>query len=104
MFETDRDLNRKLQMVKLHGDLVGKEQSFALETAATGKVKVVLATNLAENSITIPDAKVVIDSGHVKVMRDESLQIEWTGRDNIMQRKGQASRTAEGFYYALFTN
>ena len=85
------------QMVKLHGDLAGKEQSFALETAATGKVKVVLATNLAERSITIPDAKIVIDNGLVNVMRYESLQIERTGRDNIMQRRAKLTARPKAF-------
>ncbi|KAK3606791.1 hypothetical protein CHS0354_018385 [Potamilus streckersoni] len=67
--------------------------------------KIILATNVAETSLTIPGIRYVIDSGRVKISRFNprtsvrSLQEEPTAQDAAEQRKGRCGRTAPGILY-----
>jgi pre-mRNA-splicing factor ATP-dependent RNA helicase DHX38/PRP16 len=71
--------------------------------------KVVVATNIAETSLTVDGVRYVIDSGYCKLkvysprLGMDSLQIMPISRANANQRKGRAGRTAEGFCYRLYT-
>nr|CAG8476028.1 14334_t:CDS:2 [Entrophospora candida] len=71
--------------------------------------KIILATNIAETSITIPDIVYVVDSGKLKENRyDQSkhmtnLTTTWISQSNSRQRAGRAGRTCEGEYYTIMS-
>lgn len=71
--------------------------------------KIILATNIAETSITIPDVQYVVDSGKLRekqydqVRRITKLQCTWISKSNSKQRAGRAGRVQNGNYYALFS-
>lgn len=72
-----------------------------------GERKIILATNIAESSITIPDVAYVIDSGKQKInmynpaLRMNSLKTTWISKSNSIQRLGRVGRTQPGEYYLL---
>ena len=72
-----------------------------------GKRKVIVATNIAESSITIPDVKYVIDFLLTKELyydpasRSESLQLQWCSKASAKQRAGRAGRVADGIVFRL---
>ena len=72
-----------------------------------GERKIILATNIAESSITIPDIAYVIDSGKQKInmynpaLRMNSLKTTWISKSNSVQRLGRVGRTQPGEYYLL---
>src|SRR5262249_16873601 len=59
-------LDSSVKVLPLFGDLSGGEQEAALEPASSGTRKVVLATNIAETSLTIQGVRIVVDSGLVR--------------------------------------
>ena len=69
----------------------------------------IVATNIAESSITIPDVKYVIDFMLTKEVhydpasRSESLQLTWCSKANATQRSGRAGRVSDGFVFRLVT-
>jgi HrpA-like RNA helicase len=73
--------------------------------APRGVRKIVLATNIAESSVTIPDIVHVIDCGRQKVLfydstlRINCLETAWTSKANVKQRMGRAGRCQPGNYY-----
>ena len=92
----------------LYGAMDIKAQDLALEPAPKGLRKVVLATSIAETSITIEGVRVVIDSGlarvprfepDVGVTRLETVRVSRAGAD---QRRGRAGRTEPGVCYRLW--
>jgi HrpA-like RNA helicase len=78
-------LRYQVEVFELHGEQEPMQQNLAVDgwTRTRGKLKVILATNVAESSLTIRGVKVVIDAGLVKLMCNEWLQTKWTGRQNI---------------------
>lgn len=72
-----------------------------------GERKIILATNIAESSITIPDVAYVVDSGKQKInmynpaLRMNSLKTTWISKSNSIQRLGRVGRTQPGEYYLL---
>jgi ATP-dependent helicase HrpB len=92
----------------LYGAMAARAQRRAIESAPQGKRKVVLATNIAETSLTIDGVRVVIDSGLERRVRyDANLGMEryetgYIGRDSATQRAGRAGRTAPGVCYRLW--
>jgi ATP-dependent helicase HrpB len=95
-----------LLITPLHGDLSPSEQDLAVQPAS--KRKVILATNIAESSITIDGVTAVIDSGLVRVASDSpwtglpSLHIAKISRASADQRAGRAGRTAPGRVIRLY--
>ncbi len=93
----------------LHGDLSAQEQDAAVALAAEGRRKVIVATNVAETSITIPGVRHVIDSGLARVNRYDPrrginvLLIEPIACSSADQRAGRAGRTAPGTCRRLWT-
>ncbi len=100
-------LERDLLIVPLYGDLPAAEQDRALRPGA--RRRVVLATNLAETSVTVPGVTLVVDSGWARIpRRDPSagldrLVLERISRSAAAQRAGRAGRTAPGRVLRLFT-
>jgi ATP-dependent helicase HrpB len=97
-----------VEIVPLHGELSLAEQQAALAPAAPGTRRIVLATNLAESSVTLPGIRAVIDLGLAReprldpnsgFTRLETVPISQASAD---QRAGRAGRVAEGTAYRLW--
>lgn len=95
-------------VLPLHGDLTVEQQSQALRPDPQNRRRVVLATNVAESSVTLPGVRVVIDSGQAREPRyDPSsgfarLEIVNISQASADQRTGRAGRVAEGWAYRLW--
>jgi ATP-dependent RNA helicase HrpB len=95
-------------LAPLYGAMGIGAQDIALQPAAAGTRKVVLATSIAETSITIEGVRVVIDSGLVRVPRFEPdvgvtrLETVRVSRAGADQRRGRAGRTGPGICYRLW--
>jgi ATP-dependent helicase HrpB len=93
-------------VVILHGELPPEQQDRALEE--TGGRKIILATNVAETSLTIPGVGAVVDSGMVRQMRVSSatglprLELIPISRASADQRAGRAGRTGPGVCFRLW--
>ncbi|KAJ9621557.1 hypothetical protein H2203_007044 [Taxawa tesnikishii (nom. ined.)] len=93
----------------LHSSFSSEEQQAAFNIPPPGVRKIVLATNIAETGVTIPDVTCVIDTGKHKEMRfDERRQLSrliqsFISRANAKQRRGRAGRVQEGICFHLFT-
>jgi ATP-dependent RNA helicase DHX57 len=96
-----------MQILHLHGSLTADEQQLVFKRPPPGKRKIVLATNVAETSITIDDVTVVIDTFRVKentfdaLNRMSKLQETWTSVAASKQRRGRAGRVRPGTCYRL---
>jgi ATP-dependent helicase HrpB len=98
-------LDPGVRVLPLYGELTGEEQDAALAPAAAGTRKVILATNIAETSLTLPGVRVVVDSG----LSRRSLFDPATGmsalvtrrisRASAEQRQGRAGRLGPGVCY-----
>lgn len=95
-------------LAPLHGAMDMKAQDLALRPAPGGMRKVVLATSIAETSITIEGVRVVIDSGLARVPRFDAdagvtrLETVRVSRASADQRRGRAGRTGPGVCYRLW--
>ena len=98
-----------LTVLPLHGGLPADEQDRALVPAPDGTTKIVLATNVAETSLTIPGIRTVIDSGLVRIDRFDpergldQLVLEDCSKASATQRAGRAGRTAPGRCWKLWS-
>ncbi len=92
----------------LYGDLTGAAQDQAIRPAPAGMRKVVLATNIAETSLTIEGVRVVIDSGLARAPRFDPrtgmsrLETVTIARAAADQRRGRAGRTEPGVCWRLW--
>ena len=99
---------RKIHIVPLYGRLAKEEQERVFDSAPLGKKKVIISTNIAETSVTIPGITVVIDSGLAKLnfysprTFTSSLIETPVSKASCNQRKGRAGRTQEGTCYRLY--
>ena len=95
-----------LKVCKLYGDLSPTDQDAVLEESDHRKI--VLATNIAETSITIPGITCVIDSGLARVLQHDTsvgipcLRLEPISKASADQRAGRAGRTAPGVCFRLW--
>ncbi|PHH78428.1 hypothetical protein CDD82_3048 [Ophiocordyceps australis] len=93
----------------LHSTIATEDQEAAFVVPPPGLRKVVLATNIAETGITIPDVTCVIDTGKHREMRyDERRQLSrlidtFISRANAKQRRGRAGRVQKGLCVHMFT-
>ncbi len=94
------------EVLPLYGDLSPQEQDRVL--APSSYRKIILATNVAETSLTIDGVRIVIDSGWARVQRIDPavglnvLQLEPISQASAQQRAGRAGRTAPGVCYRLW--
>ncbi|XP_039211600.1 ATP-dependent RNA helicase DHX29 isoform X1 [Crotalus tigris] len=108
---TDRrfDLRQRHQLIALHSILSTQEQASAFTLPPSGVRKIVLATNIAETGITIPDVVFVIDAGRTKENRYHessqmsSLEETFVSKASALQRQGRAGRVRDGFCFRLYT-
>lgn len=95
--------------VPLHGSMPADRQDQAVAPPPRGRRKVIVATNVAETSITIPGVRMVVDSGLARVFRVDPrrglnvLRTEPISRASADQRAGRAGRTAPGTCVRLWS-
>jgi ATP-dependent helicase HrpB len=98
----------KIEILPLHGELSLAEQHAALTAAEAGTRRVILATNVAESSITVPGVRAVVDAGLAREPRfDPASGLTRLATVNISQasanqRAGRAGRVAPGVAYRLW--
>jgi ATP-dependent helicase HrpB len=98
---------RDLLLLPLHGDLPAEEQDRALSPAR--RRKLILSTNVAETSVTVPGVTAVVDSGLARIAGHSpwsglpSLQVAKISRASAVQRAGRAGRTQAGRALRLYT-
>ena len=98
-----------VMLCPLHGELDLSAQRAAIEPAPRGTRKVVLATNIAETSLTIDGVRVVVDAGLVRVPRFDPgsgmtrLDTQRISRASATQRAGRAGRLEPGVCYRLWS-
>ncbi|MCR6495059.1 ATP-dependent helicase HrpB [Thermomonas sp. S9] len=96
------------EVLPLHGELPVDQQARVLQPAPDGRRRVVLATNVAESSVTLPGVRVVIDSGLARAPRFDPnsgfsrLDVVAIAQASADQRAGRAGRVAAGWAYRLW--
>jgi ATP-dependent helicase HrpB len=104
----EASLGAEVDVLPLYGELAPGEQDAAIAPARPGRRKVVLATNIAETSLTIDGVKIVVDSGLERRNAFDPgsgmsrLEIQRISRASAEQRAGRAGRTAPGVCYRLW--
>ena len=94
-------------MLPLFSKLSSSDQKKVFEIRNTRKV--IVATNIAESSLTLPNIKFVVDSGLSKQKRInfntglESLMIDFVSKASANQRSGRSGRTGPGVCYRIYT-
>ena len=98
----------KFKMYMLHSSISDTQRN-VFNPVPDGCRKVILGTNIAETSVTIPDVQYVVDTGKLRekrydqITRITKLQCTWISKSNSKQRAGRAGRVQNGHYYALFS-
>lgn len=98
----------QFKIFMLHSS-ISASQNTVFEPVPEGCRKIILATNIAETSVTIPDVQYVVDTGKLRekqydqTRRISSLVCTWISKSNAKQRAGRAGRVQNGNYYALYT-
>lgn len=105
----EAEVDPSVRVLPLFGDLSGDEQETALRPAPPGSRKVVLATNIAETSLTIEGVRVVVDSGLVRrsvfdpATGMSRLETQRISRASADQRQGRAGRVEAGVAYRAWS-
>lgn len=100
----------KLRVLPLYAMLSPAAQLRVFEEVDEGERLVVVATNVAETSLTIPGIKYVVDTGRVKVKNYDSktgmetYEVDWISQASASQRAGRAGRTGPGHCYRLYSS
>lgn len=108
-FLRESALDPQIRITPLHGDLPQQTQDAAITPARPGTRKVVLATSIAETSLTIEGIRIVIDAGLLRVPRFDPrsgltrLETIRITQDSAEQRRGRAGRLEPGICYRLWT-
>jgi len=101
-------LDPAVQVLPLHGELPIEQQSRVLQPDPQGHRRVVLATNVAESSVTLPGVRVVVDAGLAREPAYDPnsgfsrLELAAVSQASADQRAGRAGRVAEGWVYRLW--
>ncbi len=107
-FLAERIHDASIEIVPLFGALDAAVQDRAIQPAPDGQRKVVLATSIAETSLTIEGVRIVVDCGLARVPRYEPdigltrLETVRASRAAVDQRRGRAGRTTPGICYRLW--
>ncbi|XP_053276304.1 probable ATP-dependent RNA helicase DHX37 [Pleuronectes platessa] len=108
--EEKADPSIPLYVLPLFSLLAPEEQAKVFKPPPPGTRLCVVATNVAETSLTIPGIKYVVDSGRVKkrfydrVTGVSSFKVTWTSQASANQRAGRAGRTEPGHCYRLYSS
>ena len=98
----------EVDVAPLYGAMDARAQDLAVAPASAGRRKIVLATSIAETSLTIEGVRVVVDSGLMRVPRYEPdigltrLETVRVSKANADQRRGRAGRVEPGVCYRLW--
>ena len=96
------------RVIPIHSDIPFEDQMNAFDIAQRNEVKVIVATNAAESSITLPDVDNVICFGLCKAItynelsHRQMLETTWISRASAVQRAGRTGRCREGHVYRLY--
>ncbi|XP_006647859.1 ATP-dependent RNA helicase DEAH13 [Oryza brachyantha] len=99
----------KLRVLPLYAMLPASQQLRVFQDIPDGERLVVVATNVAETSLTIPGIKYVVDTGKQKVKNYNhatgmaTYEIQWISKASASQRSGRAGRTGPGHCYRLYS-
>lgn len=99
----------KLSVLPIYSQMPAEQQAKIFEKAAPGVRKVIVATNIAETSLTVDGIMFVVDAGYSKLkvynprMGMDGLQVTPISQANANQRSGRAGRTGPGKAYRLYT-
>ncbi|XP_034026595.1 probable ATP-dependent RNA helicase DHX37 [Thalassophryne amazonica] len=108
--ETKADPSIPLYVLPLYSLLAPEQQAKVFRPTPPGTRLCVVATNVAETSLTIPGVKYVVDCGRVKkrfydrVTGVSSFKVTWTSQASANQRAGRAGRTEAGHCYRLYSS
>lgn len=110
MEEEAVDSSTQVHVLPLYSQLPTKEQLKVFETPPENSRLIVLATNVAETSLTIPGIKYVFDCGRAKEKQYDlatgvqKFQVDWISKASANQRAGRAGRTGPGHCYRLYSS
>jgi ATP-dependent RNA helicase TDRD9 len=99
------DVNQNFQIIILHSAMPPDEQKLAFKQ--DDKPKIIISTNIAENSVTIPKVNVIVDfclTKYLVASKDSnlsSLQLNWASQMSCEQRAGRTGRVCDGVVYHL---
>jgi HrpA-like RNA helicase len=103
--------SNKFELHILHSTIPIADQQAVFEPPSNPSIRrIVLSTNIAETSVTIPDVVYVVDSAKCREKRYDperrlsQLVSAWTGTSNVLQRAGRAGRHRRGEYYGIVSN
>jgi ATP-dependent RNA helicase DHX37/DHR1 len=108
--EESMDSSTRIHVLPLYSQLPTKDQLKVFEPPPEGSRLIVLATNVAETSLTIPGIKYVFDCGRSKEKQYDiftgvqTYQIGWISKASASQRAGRAGRTGPGHCYRLYSS
>ncbi|KAJ8414086.1 hypothetical protein AAFF_G00066840 [Aldrovandia affinis] len=108
--EEKTDPSLPLYVLPLYSLLAPEQQAKVFHPPPTGTRLCVVATNVAETSLTIPGVKYVVDCGRIKkrfydrVTGVSSFKVTWTSQASANQRAGRAGRTEPGHCYRLYSS
>ncbi|KAF6352554.1 tudor domain containing 9 [Rhinolophus ferrumequinum] len=100
-------VHKRLQVYPLHSSVTLEEQNNIFLSPVPGYRKIILSTNIAESSVTVPDVKYVIDFCLTRTLvcdedtNYQSLRLSWASKTSCTQRKGRAGRVSKGYCYRL---
>ncbi|XP_020818501.1 probable ATP-dependent RNA helicase spindle-E [Drosophila serrata] len=103
------DDSMMISVVRCYSLMTADAQRYVFEPPPSGYRKVILATNIAESSITVPDVSYVIDFCLTKVLVTDTatnfscLRLTWASRANCRQRAGRVGRLRSGRVYRMVT-
>ncbi|XP_054169312.1 3'-5' RNA helicase YTHDC2-like [Oppia nitens] len=109
LLEQKRFNPRNYQIFILHSQMQSSDQKRVFNRLPNNCRKIILATNIAETSLTIDDVVFVIDLGKVKeksfdsLMGISSLKSVWVSQSSVKQRRGRAGRTRAGVCYHMYS-
>ncbi|KAJ5252806.1 hypothetical protein N7489_003216 [Penicillium chrysogenum] len=108
--EEAMDSSTRVHVLPLYSQLPTKEQMKVFETPPENSRVIILATNVAETSLTIPGIKYVFDCGRAKEKQFDlftgvqSFQVGWISKASANQRAGRAGRTGPGHCYRMYSS
>ncbi|MDE0350172.1 MAG: ATP-dependent RNA helicase HrpA, partial [Gammaproteobacteria bacterium] len=113
ILETSQRLRRayrdRYEVLPLYSRLPAREQARIFDSRPSARQRVILATNVAETSVTVPNVGYVIDSGVARISRYsfrsriQRLPVEPISQASAEQRKGRCGRVAPGTCYRLYS-
>ena len=105
-----REASSTVHIVPLYSQLPTKEQLRVFEPSPENSRLIVIATNVAETSLTIPGIRYVFDCGRAKEKKYDrmtgvqSFEVGWISKASASQRAGRAGRTGPGHCYTLYSS